>query len=185
MTQSTPLATTSFPASSAPPGTFQPDGAGLPVTGRVHPPQLLGATDPHCARSGPHGQGAGREADAGDDLAAGRVEAGGPPRGPRPWQHTAQTPPAPAAMALTGPGFGAVSRAVPASIRSSPALLVTAQTAPARPSGRPPARRCRLGHDQRPPGCRVDPHDQPADGQPDRLRVTADGVDRGAGGNDL
>jgi hypothetical protein len=53
------------------------------------------------------------------------------PRGPRPWQHTAQTPPAPAAMALTGPGFGAVSRAVPGSIRSSPALLVTAQTAPA------------------------------------------------------
>jgi hypothetical protein len=53
------------------------------------------------------------------------------PRGPRPWQHTAQTPPAPVAMALTGPGFGAVSRAVPGSIRSSPLVLVTAQTAPA------------------------------------------------------
>jgi hypothetical protein len=53
------------------------------------------------------------------------------PRGPRPWQHTAQTPPAPMAMALTGPGFGAVSRAVPGSIRSSPLVLVAAQTAPA------------------------------------------------------
>src|SRR4029453_7362932 len=38
---------------------------------------------------------------------------------------------APAATALTGPGFGVVSRAVPGSIRSSPAALVTAQTAPA------------------------------------------------------
>jgi hypothetical protein len=49
----------------------------------------------------------------------------------RPWQHTAQTPPAPAATALTGPGSDAVSRALRGSIRSSPAPLVTAQTAPA------------------------------------------------------
>jgi hypothetical protein len=34
-------------------------------------------------------------------------------------------------MALTGPGFGLVSRALPGLIRSSPLVLVTAQTAPA------------------------------------------------------
>ena len=184
MTQSTPLATTSFPGQlGAARDASQPDGAGLPITGRVH----------HASPSAPRTHTAPGPA----PTARGRV--GRPtlamtwplagsrrvarPRGPALAAHRPD-PAGAGGVALTGPGFGAVSRAVPASIRSSPALLVTAQTAPA---GRQVVHRragVDLGHDQRPPGCRVDPHDQPADGQPDRLPGDRDGVDRGAGGND-